>query len=196
MASPLPPHAKPMRLALACNQCRKRKVRCNAKQPKCSNCEQRGDICEARDPRKSGQISNARRRVAKVSTPPTVGTEARPRQESIAASPLPSVRMSPSGQAGPPSMPSGVPSGVPTARQVISPSGQRPQHRAWTKDHISWLTRAYHQTSGEAADEDTSRQVHVDGESMDQNSAFSPDVVMTKDGKVKVCPFALGTLLP
>jgi hypothetical protein len=187
MASPLPPHAKPMRLALACNQCRKRKVRCDARQPKCTNCEQRGEICEARNPKKASQITDARQRGAKVSTPPSFGTQGRPRQASIPASPPHSVRLSPCAQSDRHS----IASAMPRTKQVNSPTTQRPQHRPWTKDHISWLTRAYHQTSGEAGKEDTSHQLNVDGDSTDQNSAFSPDVVMTKDGKVKVCPSSL-----
>ncbi|KAJ5656713.1 hypothetical protein N7507_008663 [Penicillium longicatenatum] len=57
--------SKPIRLALACNQCRKRKVRCDAQQPKCRNCSVRGDTCETSDPRKSSHLPAVRRRAAK-----------------------------------------------------------------------------------------------------------------------------------
>jgi len=57
--------SKPIRLALACNQCRKRKVRCDAQQPKCRNCSVRGDVCETSDPRKSGDFPAVRRRATK-----------------------------------------------------------------------------------------------------------------------------------
>ncbi|KAI1335072.1 fungal-specific transcription factor domain-containing protein [Xylariaceae sp. FL0016] len=43
---------KRIRLSLACNQCRRRKVRCDAETPKCRNCWLRGDACETTDPRK------------------------------------------------------------------------------------------------------------------------------------------------
>lgn len=51
MQSPPPPRSKRSRLALACTQCRKRKVRCDATTPKCRNCVLRGDPCETFDPR-------------------------------------------------------------------------------------------------------------------------------------------------
>ncbi|KAH9903930.1 fungal-specific transcription factor domain-containing protein [Xylariomycetidae sp. FL2044] len=51
-AVPVQPGAKRIRLSLACNQCRKRKVRCDAETPKCRNCWLRGDVCETTDPRK------------------------------------------------------------------------------------------------------------------------------------------------
>lgn len=49
--SPRPPRSKRGRLSLACTQCRKRKVRCDASIPKCRNCVLRGDPCETFDPR-------------------------------------------------------------------------------------------------------------------------------------------------
>ncbi|KAJ4241075.1 hypothetical protein NW760_001364 [Fusarium oxysporum] len=50
--SPRPPRSKRGRLSLACTQCRKRKVRCDATTPKCRNCVLRGDECETFDPRR------------------------------------------------------------------------------------------------------------------------------------------------
>ncbi|SPO01421.1 uncharacterized protein DNG_04096 [Cephalotrichum gorgonifer] len=47
-----PIRRKPMRLSLACNQCRKRKVRCDARLPKCGNCTVRNETCETTDLRK------------------------------------------------------------------------------------------------------------------------------------------------
>ncbi|KAL6403615.1 hypothetical protein AUP68_12973 [Ilyonectria robusta] len=47
-----PAAPKRIRLSLACNQCRKRKVRCDAETPKCRNCVLRGDNCETSDPRR------------------------------------------------------------------------------------------------------------------------------------------------
>ncbi|EPS31225.1 hypothetical protein PDE_06180 [Penicillium oxalicum 114-2] len=59
------PPDKPIRLALACNQCRKRKVRCDAQHPKCRNCSLRGDVCETSDPRKPGNYPAVRRRASR-----------------------------------------------------------------------------------------------------------------------------------
>ncbi|KAM0350522.1 hypothetical protein ACHAPU_003003 [Fusarium lateritium] len=49
---PHPPRSKRGRLSLACTQCRKRKVRCDATTPKCRNCVLRGDECQTFDPRR------------------------------------------------------------------------------------------------------------------------------------------------
>ncbi|KAK1992422.1 fungal-specific transcription factor domain-containing protein [Colletotrichum falcatum] len=49
------PHSKRIRLSLACNQCRKRKVRCDAQTPKCHNCILRGDDCQTTNPRNPSQ---------------------------------------------------------------------------------------------------------------------------------------------
>lgn len=46
------PVPKRIRLSLACNQCRKRKVRCDAETPKCRNCWLRDEDCETTDPRR------------------------------------------------------------------------------------------------------------------------------------------------
>ncbi|KAJ9144566.1 3-hydroxybenzoate 6-hydroxylase 1 [Pleurostoma richardsiae] len=43
--------SKRIRLSLACNQCRKRKVRCDTEIPKCRNCWLRDEECETTDPR-------------------------------------------------------------------------------------------------------------------------------------------------
>jgi hypothetical protein len=56
------PVSKQIRLSLACNPCRKRKVRCDARQPKCRNCSLRGDVCETSDLRKPGKTPGVRRR--------------------------------------------------------------------------------------------------------------------------------------
>lgn len=50
--TPRPPRSKRGRLSLACTQCRKRKVRCDATTPKCRNCVLRGDECQTFDPRR------------------------------------------------------------------------------------------------------------------------------------------------
>lgn len=43
--------SKRQRLSLACNECRKRKVKCDSEMPKCRNCRVRGQICETTDPK-------------------------------------------------------------------------------------------------------------------------------------------------
>ncbi|KAH6693754.1 fungal-specific transcription factor domain-containing protein [Plectosphaerella plurivora] len=70
-------HRKPLRLSLACNQCRKRKVRCDARQPKCRNCTLRDEHCETSDPRRPGTAPAVRRRAAgrRSSTPEDGGSD-------------------------------------------------------------------------------------------------------------------------
>jgi hypothetical protein len=55
-------HRKPMRLSLACNTCRRRKVRCDAGLPKCGNCTLRNEVCETTDLRKPAKGSATRTR--------------------------------------------------------------------------------------------------------------------------------------
>ncbi|RDW84251.1 hypothetical protein BP6252_01841 [Coleophoma cylindrospora] len=67
---PIPEHtrgAKRQRLATACDQCRKRKVRCDERQPQCRHCAARGDVCRTSDPKLPGR-QVARRRTAAVGT--------------------------------------------------------------------------------------------------------------------------------
>ncbi|KAH7033540.1 uncharacterized protein B0I36DRAFT_430737 [Microdochium trichocladiopsis] len=55
-----PKHARTeVRLALACNQCRRRKVRCDASLPKCRNCAARGDNCDVSDLRRRPKAGSA-----------------------------------------------------------------------------------------------------------------------------------------
>ena len=51
-AMSLPPPAKKTRLTTACNECRRRKVKCDANHPKCTNCYSRNSICFTSDPRR------------------------------------------------------------------------------------------------------------------------------------------------
>ncbi|KAH8671720.1 fungal-specific transcription factor domain-containing protein [Xylariales sp. PMI_506] len=48
-------HQKRNRLSIACNQCRKRKVRCDTTLPKCRNCVLRNENCETTDLRHHGK---------------------------------------------------------------------------------------------------------------------------------------------
>lgn len=56
---------KRIRLSLACNQCRKRKVRCDTTLPKCRNCILRNEHCETTDPRNPGKGPSVRTIAAK-----------------------------------------------------------------------------------------------------------------------------------
>lgn len=49
-----PPPAKKPRLSLACNECRRRKVKCDAEYPRCGNCRLRNGHCLTEDPRRPG----------------------------------------------------------------------------------------------------------------------------------------------
>ncbi|TKY87858.1 hypothetical protein EX895_003439 [Sporisorium graminicola] len=66
------PHSKPDRLSLACDICRKRKVRCDARQPKCTNCVRRGDVCVTSDPRRAGAPVTTRKKTTRRHTGPPV----------------------------------------------------------------------------------------------------------------------------
>ena len=50
-----PPPPKRPRLSMACNECRRRKVKCDAEYPKCRNCRLRDDECLTEDPRRHGE---------------------------------------------------------------------------------------------------------------------------------------------
>ncbi|KEQ78726.1 hypothetical protein M438DRAFT_369991 [Aureobasidium pullulans EXF-150] len=47
-----PPPAKKTRLTTACNECRRRKVKCDANYPKCTNCCSRNSECFTSDPKR------------------------------------------------------------------------------------------------------------------------------------------------
>ena len=56
---------KLIRLSLACNQFRRRKVRCDAQLPKCRNCSLRNEDCETSDLKRPGAGPVVRRRATK-----------------------------------------------------------------------------------------------------------------------------------
>ncbi|KAM5364988.1 hypothetical protein ACJZ2D_011248 [Fusarium nematophilum] len=117
---PRPPRSKRGRLSLACTQCRKRKVRCDATTPKCRNCVLRGDSCETFDPRRPNGPA-VRRWPGKDG--PSGGTRSTPRHRSLShhSSPhsVPSTQLEPS----------------------VALSQSVPKER-----HPSWIERAYHQS--------------------------------------------------
>ncbi|KAH7021365.1 uncharacterized protein B0I36DRAFT_388092 [Microdochium trichocladiopsis] len=51
--APTRPYQKPNRLNVACTQCRRRKVRCDASLPRCRHCRLRGEKCETLDLREA-----------------------------------------------------------------------------------------------------------------------------------------------
>jgi hypothetical protein len=51
MDEDLPPAKRP-RLSMACNECRRRKVKCDTEIPKCRNCRLRNDVCITTDPKR------------------------------------------------------------------------------------------------------------------------------------------------
>ncbi|KAI6298002.1 hypothetical protein MCOR29_005276 [Pyricularia oryzae] len=60
--------AKRLRLSVACNRCRARKVRCDASLPKCRNCITRNEVCETTDLRNPGGPAPAVRQLAPSKT--------------------------------------------------------------------------------------------------------------------------------
>ena len=61
-----PPYSKRQRLSTACNECRKRKVRCDEGQPQCRNCTLKGRYCVTTDPHEPSR-EVARRRPPNIS---------------------------------------------------------------------------------------------------------------------------------
>lgn len=59
------PGVKRQRILNACNQCRKRKVRCDEAQPRCRNCTERNEECITTDPRAQENVV-VRRRTSKT----------------------------------------------------------------------------------------------------------------------------------
>jgi len=51
MDSEIPPAKRP-RLSMACNECRRRKVKCDTDVPRCQNCRLRNDVCTTTDPKR------------------------------------------------------------------------------------------------------------------------------------------------
>lgn len=131
------------RLSLACNQCRKRKVRCDAQQPKCRNCILRGDPCETTDLRKPGSPFTRRHATRRREATDRRSGRGRGRQG-------PSGSSSASSRAADQSLPSGGGSGGagsppgpkpleprPGSDAAVVPSHQPQQHE------FSWLARGY-----------------------------------------------------
>lgn len=124
--SPRPPRSKRGRLSLACTQCRKRKVRCDATTPKCRNCVLRGDECQTFDPRRPN--GPAVRKWPHKGSQSTSTLSSIPRRASIA-----SQHSSPASLVG---------SQI-TASTPLSASGNKERPP-------SWIERAYKETTPES----------------------------------------------
>ncbi|KAH8881274.1 hypothetical protein GQ53DRAFT_888768 [Thozetella sp. PMI_491] len=161
MASEASNHASPgpqkrIRLSLACNACRKRKVRCDAETPKCRNCWLRGDVCETTDPRKP-EVAAVRRWATKDGLLPNQISQSHQDQEGKLAS----QQSSTAEHSGSFSTPPG-------------PAALNPHlsHAHPTQRLISWATRAYKdakEPEAEAAREAPEAEVN------------SPDMVVMTD---------------
>jgi hypothetical protein len=181
-----PTQSKPIRLALACKQCRKRKVRCDAEQPKCRNCRLRGDQCETSDPRKSDDSPAVRRRATKRWQPKTLQkvtknlSPACPSPEKYAPgavnsinsvlNPVGSALDSPVGQASPDVRRISRSSVVPgSTSSAASSSWRTNQSERLGEDHFSWQSRAYQESTAAHVQEVASGH-HV----TEPNSAGTP----------------------
>ncbi|KAK2012473.1 fungal-specific transcription factor domain-containing protein [Colletotrichum eremochloae] len=117
-------HSKRVRLSLACNQCRKRKVRCDAQTPKCHNCILRGDECHTTNPRNPNQHA-VRKWASKSNTNPSEGgsshgTSETPREQRLYRSTSP------------------------RARQYLSPAyDDGSEGEATASRKMSWVAQAY-----------------------------------------------------
>lgn len=189
-------------MALACNQCRKRKVRCDAHQPKCRNCRVRGEVCETSDPRKPEDCSAVRRRATKR-------WQSKVRQEVAQA--IPPVHHSPATVAPVPVAPDVVSSinsvlnpTVPTADHLVgqaSPDVRRMSRSSAIpgssvssdvvstrtnrserlgEDHFSWQSRAYQESTAAQVQESThGHSITAQGGAQ---TPVTPDVGVNADG--------------
>lgn len=186
---------KPIRLALACNQCRKRKVRCDAQYPSCRNCIVRGDVCETSDPRKPGNFPAVRRRATSTRCCPgkarggEVEKTPSPARRSLSAVPPVAIAgavnsinsvLNPTGPS-PDTLVDHTPasgrrssrsSAVPVAPSVspATSSWRTTQSERLGEDHFSWQSRAY-QVCAEAQGQD----VVQEHDSVEQVTAVTPD---------------------
>lgn len=189
-------HRKPDRLAVACKQCRRRKVRCDAELPRCRNCASRDEVCETSDLRRPGKGSTIRRRASKYkqSQTPSVGTgAASPPQSAISSSaagfahsPDASTYYSyghqgsiqngfePHSQVRP--KPGAASDASTTSRPRSSGTSKSKSHDR-EQTNISWLTRGYQASVAAQAQE-----VGEDPDESKPSSKVTPDFVVNTDG--------------
>lgn len=201
MTTPVPSHRKPDRLSVACKQCRKRKVRCDAQQPKCKNCRVRNEVCETSDLRRPGKGPAVRRRAAR-----STGSRSQYDQQDPASPVVPSPRSNKSGphsedlsyfqntgtnhSQGDIESPTELASSNVTAQSFhdvpsFSATSKQSRPSRPAKKHISWLTRGYQASAAAQVQETGSEQAE-----QDSSSEVTPDVVVNTDGtpyRVKVC---------
>ncbi|KAJ6178752.1 hypothetical protein N7519_009213 [Penicillium mononematosum] len=193
---------KPVRVALACNQCRKRKVRCDAHQPKCRNCRVRGELCETSDPRKPENSSAVRRRATKrwqskvrqdvaQAIPPVHHSPATVGPVPVAPDVVSSINsvLTPTvptadhlvGQAsadvGRMSRSSAIP-GSSVSTDVVSTRTNRSERLG--EDHLSWQSRAYQESTAAQVEEAT--HGHSITELGGAQTPVTPDVGGNADG--------------
>jgi hypothetical protein len=206
--------SKPIRLALACNQCRKRKVRCDAQQPKCRNCSLRGDICETSDPRKPGDFPAVRRRATKRWQSKS-GRDAEPTLSPTCPSP---VTFTPSGAPISATLISSVLNPAdPVPNNVTSPASSRarrssinpalpvssvsPASSSWQKDrserlgedHFSWQSRAYQEsTVAQGQDVGPGHSPNEQGALVTPVTHDEPEQAEDTANKTKVCIQLIG----
>ncbi|KAJ5930864.1 hypothetical protein N7466_006357 [Penicillium verhagenii] len=186
--------SKPIRLALACNQCRKRKVRCDAQQPKCRNCSVRGDLCETSDPRNSGDFPAVRRRAMKrwnLKTRPKAGPVLSPVYQSPGTRtpvtlssinsvlnptvPIPANQVD---QASPDSRRASKSSPIAASSVSQDSSSRRTNHsERLGEDHFSWQSRAYQESTEAHVQEVTPGQCGTEQVAIET----SPDEIVTTD---------------
>jgi hypothetical protein len=163
--------AKRLGPAQACNQCRKRKVRCSAETPSCRNCQIRGDSCEPAARPNSGPSTS---RWAAADGMPSPGGK---RKIPQTAPDRPQSRSPFAHQHG------GVQSTVVShSEPVRAVHGVENQAEAHSRaGDLSWVSRAYHESDGDAPDPGIAK-------------APSPDMVMNTDDdsshRIKVCTLA------
>lgn len=173
---------KRIRLHLACNQCRKRKVRCDAETPKCRNCWLRDEECETTDPRDPSAGSTVRRWATKNGLLPGQNPAATHRNQAS----VPKHNNTSPGQQQPGSSGYGATNtpldwhgwGTTPGSAPISnaDSGSADTHEPLRTE--SWVSKAYRQST----------QDHGDNNG-DAHDNTHPDVVVNKDEdsqKIKV----------
>ncbi|TLD08064.1 hypothetical protein PspLS_10580 [Pyricularia sp. CBS 133598] len=211
--------AKRLRLSVACNRCRARKVRCDASLPKCRNCITRNEVCETTDLRNPGGPAPAVRQLApsKADRNSGPGAEGTADQESDSDQNLISTialgSTAPPAAAESTSQPATAPlvSSRRTARlypstraRNLGGRGTVSRYRknkgaappagqpASNTDFVSWLQRAYnaHATVDSPPDGSSSNTAPAPAE-----NGPSPDLVVNTDGTPDKVKFMGGSSL-
>ncbi|KAK1569890.1 fungal-specific transcription factor domain-containing protein [Colletotrichum navitas] len=180
-------HSKRIRLSLACNQCRKRKVRCDAQTPKCHNCILRGDDCQTTNPRNPNQHA-VRKWAAKSNANPSEGGST----HEISGTPREQPRYRATS---------------PRARQYLSPAyDDGSEGEAAASQKMSWVAQAYranardNQSPHEHADLNPDMTLNTDesphrlkfmGGSSVQSLTMFADLFFRKRGLRPISPYFL-----